>query len=175
MGNTSKNSRFTQVYGSGWAILRLLIQECPGAAKLYAYLAENIDSRAGVVITDQSSIADELGVGLRSIQRSVKTLEDKGALLRIPVAGGFSAYALNPEEVWRGFSSAKKKASFYTKLIVPTTGAHGGRVSVAIKLSMERHKVLKARAEKANSSSKVLNIRDFFGFHGNGGSPESEE
>ena len=37
----------------------------------------------------------------------VRLFEEKGALVRIPVAGKVCAYALDPHEVWKGYNTSK--------------------------------------------------------------------
>ena len=53
------------------------------------------------VSVPQSTIADTLGVSLRSVRRSIKKLKDKG-IIRIIKIGKLNAYMLNPEAVYKG-------------------------------------------------------------------------
>lgn len=112
-----RNRGFTQIYPRGWARLRELIQHQPTAARLYAFLAENIDD-SGSVTAAQSVLADCLDVSEITIRRQTKWLEDHGAIVRIRVGNGVYAYALDPEEIWSTWDSKKDHAVFRTKTLV---------------------------------------------------------
>ena len=43
-------------------------------------------------------------------------------LVKIPVAGKVCAYALNPNEVWKGYDNNKEYAAFITKTLVNKDG-----------------------------------------------------
>ena len=49
-------------------------------------------------------------------------MEEKGALVRIPVAGKVCAYALDPHEVWKGYNTSKDYSAFVTKTLVNKDG-----------------------------------------------------
>jgi len=91
-----KNKGFTQVYSKGWRRIRELSKGNAGAAGLYAFFAEHIDPTCGAVVADQSFLANQMGVSVRTIRNWIKYLETERALVRIPIAGRVSAYALNP-------------------------------------------------------------------------------
>ncbi|MFU8351573.1 DeoR family transcriptional regulator, partial [Klebsiella quasipneumoniae] len=69
---------------------------------LYSFFAEHIDPTCGAVVCDQQFLANQMGVSTLTIRRLLDYLEEKGALVRIPVAGKVCAYALDPHEVWKG-------------------------------------------------------------------------
>ena len=117
-----KNKGFTQVYSKGWRRMRELSKGNPGAAGLYALFAEHIDPNCGAVICDQQFLADHLEVSTRTIRNWIKYLEDKNALVRIPVAGRVCAYALEPYECWKGYNTSKEYAAFVTKTLVNKDG-----------------------------------------------------
>ena len=52
----------------------------------------------------------------------VRLFEEKGALVRIPVAGKVCAYALDPHEVWKGYNTSKDYSAFVTKTLVNKDG-----------------------------------------------------
>ena len=52
----------------------------------------------------------------------VRLFEEKGALVRIPVAGKVCAYALDPHEVWKGYKTSKDYSAFVTKTLVNKDG-----------------------------------------------------
>lgn len=120
--NARKNRNFTQVYPLGFKRLRFLMQQNPGAASLYTFFAEHIDASCGAVLADQQFLADALGVHVRTIRRWIKSLEDADAILKIPVAGKVCAYAVNPNEVWKGYDTSKDYAAFATKTLVGKDG-----------------------------------------------------
>lgn len=117
-----KNKNFTQVYPLGWKRLRELFKLNSGAAELYSLLAEHIDGSCGAVVADQSHLASLLGVGRQTVSRYIKWLEEQGVLVKIPVAGKVCAYALNPNEVWKGYDNNKEYAAFITKTLVNKDG-----------------------------------------------------
>jgi len=117
-----KNKGFTQVYSKGWRRVRELSKGNSGAAGLYAFFAEHIDPACGAVVCDQQFLAHHMEVSTRTIRNWIKYLETERALVRIPVAGRVSAYALDPHEVWKGYDNAKEYAAFVTKTLVNKDG-----------------------------------------------------
>jgi biotin operon repressor len=113
-----KNTGFVQVYTKGWKRLQALIQQNPGAARVFAFLAENIDGSCGAVVVSQNVMAEELGIVERTIRRHTAWLEEQGALVRIRVGSGVYAYALDPEEIWKSWDSKKEHAAFVTRTLV---------------------------------------------------------
>ena len=119
-----KNSNFTQTYPKGWQRIRELLRDKQGAAAigLYSFFAEHIDPTCGAVVCDQQFLANQMGVSTRTIRRWLDYLEEKGALVRIPVAGKVCAYALDPHEVWKGYNTSKDYSAFVTKTLVNKDG-----------------------------------------------------
>ena len=117
-----KNRDFVQVYGPGFRRIRQLAKENAGAATLYALFAEHIDASCGAVIADQDFLASNLGVSTRTIRRYIDYLENAGAVTKIPLNGNINAYALNPNEVWKGYDNGKDYAAFKTKTLVQKNG-----------------------------------------------------
>ena len=119
-----KNSNFTQTYPKGWQRIRELVRDKQGAAAigLYSFFAEHIDPTCGAVVCDQQFLANQMGVSTRTIRRWLDYLEEKGALVRIPVAGKVCAYALDPHEVWKGYNTSKDYSAFVTKTLVNKDG-----------------------------------------------------
>jgi hypothetical protein len=117
-----KNHNFTQTYPGGWRQIRNLADGNPGAVKLYSFFAEHIDATCGAVIADQQFLANEMGVNRSTIIRWLNYLEEKNAVLRIPITGKVCAYALNPNEVWKGYNTKKSYAAFITKTLVNKDG-----------------------------------------------------
>lgn len=130
------NRHFVQVYPKGWTRLQQLIQNNPGAARIYAFLAQHISAQAGAVVVSQELIASEIGVHVRTVKRLTKTLEDQGALVRIRVGNGVYAYALDPEEVWRSWDSEKATAAFTTKTLVNKIAKDNAQVRRKLNIMM---------------------------------------
>ncbi len=130
------NREFTQVYPKGWKRLQGLIRTNPSAARVFAFLAENMDGHIGVVVVSQDVIAAELGVHRRTIIRLTKTLEDEGALVRIRVGTGVYAYALDPTEIWKSWDDKKELAAFNTRTLVAKKDRNNGQVRRKLKLMM---------------------------------------
>lgn len=120
--DASKNPNFTQVSPLGWKRLLELAKGNQGAFALYSFLAQHIDSTCGAVVADQTFLASQFEVTTRTIIRWLNYLEDNRALVRIPVAGKVCAYALNPNEVWKGYGDKKEYAAFVTKTLVNKDG-----------------------------------------------------
>ncbi|MFX4250868.1 helix-turn-helix domain-containing protein [Escherichia coli] len=118
------DGNFTQVTDHGWERVRELLNEKQGssAVKLYTFLAQHLDPSCGAVLADQQLLADKLNVSTRTIIRWASYLEEKGALVKIPVAGKVYAYALDPNEVWKGYKTSKPYAAFVTKALVNKDG-----------------------------------------------------
>lgn len=76
---------------------------------LYTFIAEHIDADGGVLVADQETICEAIGVSRTTLWRAITFLEERNALLRIVVGGSVSAYALDPTEIWRSWDSARKK------------------------------------------------------------------
>lgn len=125
-----QNRNFIQVYNRGWDALRKIIDIDPGAAKLFALLAEHIDASCGAVICTQEFLAKHLDCSVRTIQRRCVALEGAEALTRIQVQGRVYAYALNPSLVWRGYNSSKPYAAFNTKMLIDKNGEVVRRLKV---------------------------------------------
>lgn len=117
-----KNKNFTQTYPQGWQRIRSLAKGNPGAVGLYSFFAEHIDGYCGAVVVDQRFLAYQLGVTTRTIRNWIKYLEEQKALVKIPVAGRVCAFALNPHEVWKGYSNSKEYSAFVTKTLVNQDG-----------------------------------------------------
>lgn len=119
-----KNKGFTQTYPKGWQRIRELVKDKQGTAAvgLYSFFAEHIDPSCGAVVADQQFLAEQMGVSRSTISRWLNYLEDKKALIRIPVAGKVCAYALDPHEVWKGYNNSKEYAAFVTRTLVNNDG-----------------------------------------------------
>lgn len=113
-----KNKDFTQVYAKGWKRLIELMGKNPGAAMVYAFLANELDPSCGAVVCDQRFLASQFKVSQSTISRRIIYLEKINALVRIPIGGNIFAYALDPAEVWRGYDTSKPYAAFVTKTLV---------------------------------------------------------
>ena len=134
------NKDFIQVYGKGWRRLQSLIQDNPGAARIYAFLAEHIDGATGVVVVSQDVLASELDVHVITIKRQTKYLEEKGALVRIRIGGGVYGYALDPTEMWASWSGAKETAAFLTKTLVSKSDAANNLVDRRLRMMVAGNK-----------------------------------
>ncbi len=117
-----QHEKFTKMYSGGWTRLQKMIKDNPGASSLYAFFAEHIDYSCGAVVADQTFLATRLGVSVRTIQRRLNYLEENKAIARIPVSGNVCAYALDPEEVWKGQNKARGYAAFNAKTLVNMDG-----------------------------------------------------
>src|SRR5213078_809879 len=117
-----KNHGFTQTYPLGWKRIAELAKGNPQALQLYIFLANHLDPTCGAIVASQKFLAEQLGVTTRTIIRWSQFLEENNALVRIPVAGKVYAYALDPEEVWKGYNSSKGYAAFNSKTLANYDG-----------------------------------------------------
>ena len=116
--DSKKNRDFAQVYNEGFERIKSLIVKNPSAARLYVFLAEQIEPGTGAVVASQELLAGEIGVTTRTIRRLIQVLEDEGAVVKIKLgAGSICAYCLNPEEIWKSWDTQKKYAAFNTKTL----------------------------------------------------------
>jgi hypothetical protein len=117
------NDGFVQVYSKGWARMRELLRETKSQAPLllYTFIAEHMDADGGVVVADQETICEAIGVSRTTLWRAITFLEERNAILRIVVGGSVSAYALDPSEIWRSWDSAKERSVFRTRTVVRTS------------------------------------------------------
>ncbi|AUR96858.1 replication protein [Vibrio phage 1.233.A._10N.261.51.E6] len=128
-----KNKDFTQVYAKGFDTLSELVTKNNSAARLYMFLAQNLDESTGCVAADQQVIAEHLGYSVRSVQRAIKYLEENGHLVRVPIGGNLTAYALDPHEVWKGYDNAKPYAVFRTHVITKRSDLVAKKLKVMMK------------------------------------------
>jgi hypothetical protein len=117
-----KNYGFTQAYPRAWERIDEFIDKGIQSGRLYAFLARNLDPTCGAVVASQQFLAEQFGVTTRTIRNWCKDLEDRGALVRIVIAGKVCAYALDPYEVWKGYDSSKKYAAFNSKTLANYDG-----------------------------------------------------
>lgn len=129
--------RFTKMYASGWLRIKNLTRNNPGATGLYLFFAEHIDYSCGAVVADQTFLACQLGCSVRTIQRWLNYLEEEKAIIRIPVAGRVCAYALDPEEVWKGVNTTRGYAAFTTKTLVNLDGEIKRRIQTMLSAVQE--------------------------------------
>ena len=75
----------------------------------------------------------------------VRLFEEKGALVRIPVAGKVCAYALDPHEVWKGYNTSKDYSAFVTKTLVNKDGEIKRRIMAMFSVERERSRAVTKR------------------------------
>ena len=102
------------------------------AIGLYSLFAEHIDPTRGAVVCDQQFLANQMGVSTRTIRRWLDYSEEKGALVRIPVAGKVCAYALDPHEVWKGYNTSKDYSALATKTLANKDGEIKRRIMATL-------------------------------------------
>lgn len=115
-----QNRDFVQVYPKGWERMRSLVRETRSQAPLllYTFIAEHIDRDGGVVVADQETICEAIGISRTTLWRAITFLEERNAILRLTVGGSVSAYALDPSEIWKDYDASKERSVFRTKTIV---------------------------------------------------------
>lgn len=125
-------SDFVQVYRGGFSRINSLLND-PPAVRVYLFLAEHITAGVGAVVVDQCFIAETLGFSQPTVSRAIARLENAEALVRIKIGGRLNAYALNPEEVWKGWSDAKGYAAFKTNTVCKRDGSTDKKLRLMLK------------------------------------------
>ena len=105
--------------------------------ELYSFFAEHIDPSCGAVLCDQSFLAETFGVTRKTINVWISLLEEQGAIVKIPIVGRVCAYALNPNEVWKGYATGKDYAAFVTKTLVNKDESIQRRLKLMIEGQMD--------------------------------------
>ena len=142
-----KNHDFTQVYQKYWKFIRNIIEENPKAAVLYNFLAEHAAPDTGAVVVSQSLLAEKLGVSRMTISRHIKFLEQKNMILKVSLSGGVCAYALDPEMVWKSYSTNKEYATFKTKTLVK-------------KIDLEKNEIHRRLNVMMKEQKKIQNVQE---------------
>jgi len=135
-----KNKNFTQVYPKYWKVMMQIIPENPRAAVLYNFLAEHAAPDTGAVVVAQEILADKLGVTRMTISRYIKYLEKRNVILKIRLSGGVCAYALDPEMVWKSYSTNKDYATFKTKTLVKKINMEKNEIHRKLNIMMKQQK-----------------------------------
>jgi len=131
------NSGFAQVYPKGWARLRWLLREKPTAAALYTWFAEHVDPNGGALVVSQAVIAERMGLSEITIRRLTGWMEEHHCIARVRVGTGVYAYALDPDEIWKSWDSAKEYAVFRTKTLVSKRDKHNQTVARRIQMMLK--------------------------------------
>ena len=135
-----KNNNFTQVYPKYWKQMMQIIPENPRAAVLYNFLAEHAAPDTGAVVVAQEILAEKLAVTRMTISRYIKYLEDKNMILKIRLSGGVCAYALDPDMVWKSYSTNKDYATFKTKTLVKKIDMEKNDIHRKLNVMMKQQK-----------------------------------
>lgn len=135
-----KNDNFTQVYHKYWRFMSEIINENPKAAILYNFLAEHVAPDTGAIVVSQQILADKLNVSRMTISRHIKYLEEKHVVLKISLSGGVCAYALDPEMVWKSWSTNKDYATFKTQTLVKKIDLEKNEIHRKLNVMMKEQK-----------------------------------
>lgn len=137
-----KNNDFTQVYPKYWKQMMQIIPDNPRAAVLYNFLAEHAAPDTGAVVVAQEILAEKLGVTRMTISRYIKYLEKKNMILKIRLSGGVCAYALDPDMVWKSYSTNKDYATFKTKTLVKKIDMEKNEIHRKLNVMMKQQKAI---------------------------------
>lgn len=104
-----KTVNFTMLYDSGFSLVDRLLREGEVAsARMYLYLARNMERNHGALVTDVPSLVEELGISKATAYRSIDTLTKSGHLMR----RHRNLFEINPDGAWKGKSDRKNNATF---------------------------------------------------------------
>jgi hypothetical protein len=115
---TNKPPHFVQITALGWNRFDSLAAWNGTSARLWTRLARSIDGQ-GVVVSTAVALAADIGVSPATVRRHLAHLEAVRAFVRFRLPGGMTAFAMNPNEVWSGKTTARHRAPY-------TTGVLGG-------------------------------------------------
>ena len=110
------NNDFVQIYPKGWARMRALLRRRKSQAPLllYTFIAENIDPDGGVLVADQETICEAIGVSRTTLWRAISFLEERNALL------GSSLVAPSAPMLWTrprsGSRGIARRSGLYSRL-----------------------------------------------------------
>ena len=142
-----KNDDFTQVYQKYWKFMAEVISDNPKAAMLYNFLVENSAPDTGALVVSQQILADRLGVSRMTISRHIKYLEKKNVILKISLSGGVCAYALDPEMVWKSYSTNKDYATFRTQTLVKKIDLEKDEIHRKLNVMMKEQKRMSSETD----------------------------
>lgn len=137
-----KNNDFTQVYPKYWKQMMQIIPDNPRAAVLYNFLAEHAAPDTGAVVVAQEILAEKMGVTRMTISRYIKYLEKKHMILKIRLSGGVCAYALDPDMVWKSYSTNKDYATFKTKTLVKKIDMEKNEIHRKLNVMMKQQRAI---------------------------------
>lgn len=152
-----KNDNFTQVYHKYWRFMSEIINDNPKAAILYNFLAEHAAPDTGAVVVSQQILADHLNVSRMTISRHIKYLESKHVVLKITLSGGVCAYALDPEMIWKSWSTNKRYATFKTQTLVKKIDLEKNEIHRKLNVMMKEQK----KKIDENDESLQTDIEDY--------------
>lgn len=111
-----KAPHFVQITSLGWNRFDALVAWNGTCARLWTRLARSIDGQA-VVVSTAVALAADLGVSAATVRRHLAHLESVRAFRRFRLPGGLTAFAMNPNEVWSGKSTARTRAPYCTGVL----------------------------------------------------------
>lgn len=151
-----ENKGFVQMYPRGFRRIRDFAAnpKTANAARLYALIAENIDSSTGAVIATQALLGKILGVSVKTVQRHSEILESEKALFRFQLQGGVYVYALNPEEVWAGRNEDKPHGAFYTGTLFSKHGMNVQYIRKKLNMLVDLADVAEQKVKKMKGNRR---------------------
>lgn len=111
-----KAPHFVQITTLGWNRFDALVAWNSTCARLWTRLARSIDGQA-VVVSTAVALATDLGVSAATVRRHLAYLETVRAFRRFRLPGGLTAFAMNPNEVWSGKTTARSRAPYCTGML----------------------------------------------------------
>lgn len=147
-----KNSGFFMLFdGKSSSVLRGLIAESSVAARIFIWLAENMD-RLGAILVANKTLSEVLEIPhATQVSKGLKILREKGMVFTLKTGGG-NLHGISPEYAWRSTETSKPNAFFYTRVCIDSqeleNAIQGARLNYAKAVEMEDEK-MKLRTVKA--------------------------
>lgn len=107
-----------KVYVEGLERLQRLFRDAsPSASAVWVYLARRMLRDEQAVVVSGATIAEELSMSVRSVERAVRELRSTGAI-EVRRIGTANCYILNSDEVWKGADVRKHSAAIRASVVL---------------------------------------------------------
>jgi hypothetical protein len=110
------NTNFVQFYRNEMHSIRELIKDDPKAANLFMFLTEKMDTENALIVSKET-LAEVLGVSVRTITRQIAVLKEKG-FISILKSGVSNIYLVNANIAWTTDGDKKEYARFRANVFV---------------------------------------------------------
>ncbi|MBS0641665.1 MAG: hypothetical protein JSS43_17520 [Proteobacteria bacterium] len=112
------DGHFVKLYVGGLDRLQSLFRDAsPTTSALWLFLVRRMLAGEQAVVVSASTLACELAVTVRSVERAVRELRSSGAV-EVRRVGNANCYIINSDEVWKGADVRKHSAAIRAVAVV---------------------------------------------------------